>query len=279
MSEMVNIPERDKSELEKELEKKIEWLLRERLESGLTIMDLYFNIDKIINNFENIDYSKEEFRELLNKMKTRGILDTIVSNGVTYYILKKRPKWPGPQVQHDNPEEQAVEKSKFGPAMSWINSSRTEIAKVLAVVGLLAGLLIAYLVYSFEILIAFAVIIITVSALYEIVAASKKSRENLRYHPPLYGIIGLVFNTIALILLILLGYGYSYYGLIGLPGLISAPFSLIAMFCCIGGIYKYKDSRPHVALLGLFFSATLLIISVFPLLYFLIGFLIMIFIH
>ncbi|MFW9878710.1 MAG: hypothetical protein ACFFG0_36995 [Candidatus Thorarchaeota archaeon] len=264
-----------KIKLEKNLEEKLSNFLKENRGLAFTIGDLNSKLKEIIKDSDKVDFAKENLQDILNKMKINGKIDIILSNERTYYIIKKsetiiQEKQEEP-VQAKIFEMKRTRPSRIAPIKGYIDDSRTQVTKVILAIGVILGLLTMVVGFLFELLTVLGIIFIILSILGEIVVASKQTRENIKYDRPTYGIAALVFDIIGLILLNAFGFGYSYYyG--GSSSLYTIPFFIIAILCGVVGFYGGKDSRPYAAIVGLFFGMTFFIMSLFPLIYYLVGF-------
>ncbi|MFX0135193.1 MAG: hypothetical protein ACFFDN_16235 [Candidatus Hodarchaeota archaeon] len=257
MTEQEFIHDSESLAREKDMEEKLANFLKENQGSAFTIRALNNKLEDIINDTNELEIIKENFEEILNKMKSNGKIDTIEHNGENHYLIKKSEKAA--------PEQQKV---KLEPIKQWINVNRGRITGWVMLFGLLIGLVSLLVSYSSEILISLSVIFITVSILIEIITTSRQSKENLKYHPPTYGILALVFSIIGLIILI--NPGNIYY--ISFQSLYVTPLFIAAMICGAAGFYFNKDTRPVAALLGLFLGMILFIISIWPVLYYIFGY-------
>ena len=264
----------EKVKLEKDFEEKLSNYLNENRGIAFTVRDLNNKLEEIIKDSDQVDYAKEILQEILNKMKINGQIDTILSNENTYYIFQKSEKIiqekPEEPVQANIFEVKRTRPPRTAPIKAYIGDSRTEITKVVLAIAVILGLLTMVVGFLFELLTALGIIFIILSILGEIVVASKQTKEGIKYDRPTYGIAALVFAIIGVILLNRFGFGYYYYG--SSSSLYTIPFFIIALFCGVVGFYGGKDSRPYAATVGLFFGMTFFIMSLFPLIYYLIGF-------
>jgi len=262
MSEQEFNPEQDKISQEKDLESKIKIFLKKNQGTTYTSEALLNRllIYRIIEDPDDKEYVKENIQEILKNMGNNGIIDTVEQSGETHYLIKK-------------PEEKAPDKqaTKFKSILDRIKSNPAEDMEMLLLIGILIAIGIFLSGYFLEILISLSVILITISLLYEGFIVSKQSKENLKYDPPIYGIVALVFDVIGLIILIIFTSGSIFLIFEGFGSLYSTPLLVAAIICSIGGFYFHKDARPYLAVVGLFFGIILFIISLGPLWYLLVS--------
>lgn len=142
-------------------------------------------------------------------MVSSGTINAAEHSGETHYLIEKAKK-------------EALERQKTN---QWIYNHRKSITEFLLIFGLTAGMGIVYLTTPFSqfflsignmfsLLISLSVMFIIISALVEIVNLSKLFKENVKYHPPIYGIIALVFNVFGLIIMTMFNSGnlFSTFG-------------------------------------------------------------------
>ena len=111
-------------------------------------------------------------------------------------------------------------------------------------------------------------IIITISVIGEIIIISNLSKKSLKYTPPIYGIVALVFDVIGLIIL----RGYIFWGYPSGDIMILLPFAIFAIIFGGAGLYKNDTEHAFLAIGGIFLGGALLLISLWPLLYYMLGF-------
>jgi hypothetical protein len=288
MSEQGFIAERDKIAQEIELDVKILKILEENQGIAFTIGDLNNQLEELIDDADQLEFAKGNLLEILDIMKDDGKIDIIRSGEETHYIFKKpiqEKKIPEKTVQEKTFERsKAFEKRKI--TYDSINQSITynyiQVTKGVLLVGLLLGLLgmVQWFGVStvnlYEILNVLGIILIVISIIIEGAIASNQSKENRAYVRPTYGLVALVCDLIGIIMLNLFSTGYLYYIS---SALYSVPFFIVAVLSGLGGLYGRKDSRPFAATVGLFFGMTFFIRNLYPFLYYLVGFVVMIFIH
>jgi len=129
-----------------------------------------------------------------------------------------------------------------------------------SIIGVLIGIGILISVNRIDLLLGVNIVFITIAIIGEIVAKSRESKSKIQYKVPTYGIVALVFNILALIVII----GVDVHGLMSFSiwnNLYAAPLVFVAIGCTLGGSYYEHDYRPGLAVLGLFLGSTLLLIS------------------
>ncbi|MFX1387795.1 MAG: hypothetical protein ACFE9M_11315 [Promethearchaeota archaeon] len=242
---------------------KLENFLKENQGSAFTINAISNRLEEIIKDTIQLEYAKENLQEILNGMVSNGKINITEHSGESHYLIEKAEKKPL--------KEQKV---ILEPLYRWVNDNRKNITEMLLVLGLLAGLGILLIGNISQFLISLIVILFAVSVIIEIVTLSKLSKENVKYRPPIYGIIALVFDIFGLIVLTILtpislssGFGFG-----SLESLYITPLAIVAILIGVGGLFFEKDNRPVAAMSGLFFGGILLIISVWPLFIFLASF-------
>jgi hypothetical protein len=257
--------------------------------SAFTINAISNKLEEIIKDTGVLDYAKENLQKILNKMGKDGIIDIVEQNGEFHYLIKKEEepsdvkeeqKANGKQIEMGELLEIAEKKEKKPKLESikeWIDDVREGISKWLLLSGLFIGLLtcvgLIVLENISEIVISLSVLLVLASIGVEIYASSKLSKKNLKYYPPKFGILALVFNVTGLILMLILNAG-TFIGIWqNLWSLVAAPFLVASILCCIAGIDMDKDERPYAAMIGLFLGVILLLVSIFSLFAFLLRFL------
>jgi hypothetical protein len=201
-------------------------------------------------------------------MASDGTIVTAEHSGETHYLIEKAEK--------KGVEEQ---KTNLEPLYRWINDHRKDITEMLLIFGLLAGL--GVLLSGTQLLILLIATLIAVSVIIEIVTLSQLSKEKVKYRPPIYGIIALVFDISGLIILtiippisIITGFNFG-----NLESLYITPFAIVAILTGLGGLFFGRDTRPVVAMSGLFFGGILLLISLWPLFMYLATFIAVLYVH
>lgn len=129
-----------------------------------------------------------------------------------------------------------------------------------SIIGVLIGIGILLSANRIEILLGTNIVFITIAIIVELVAKSRESNGKKQYHVPTYGIAALVFDILGLILIV----GFDQNGLMTFSiwnNLYAAPLGFIAIGCALAGFYYEHDSRPALAVLGLFLGSILLLIS------------------
>lgn len=129
-----------------------------------------------------------------------------------------------------------------------------------SIIGVLIGIGVLLLGNRVEILISVNAVFITIAIIGEIVGKTRGYEDKSQYQLPTYGIIALVFDILGMILIIVIDVqGFMTFSI--WSNLSAAPLAFIALFCSLGGFYYEKDSRPGIAILGLFLASILLLIS------------------
>ncbi len=137
---------------------------------------------------------------------------------------------------------------------------RKSIAVAVSIIGVLIGIRVLLLGNRVEILISLNAIFITIAIIGEIIGKTRESEVKSKHQIPTYGIVALVFDILGMILILVIDVqGFMTFSI--WVNLCAAPFGFIAIFCSLGGFYYENDSRPGMAILGLFLGSILLLIS------------------
>ncbi|MFX1348861.1 MAG: hypothetical protein ACFE92_09345 [Promethearchaeota archaeon] len=131
---------------------------------------------------------------------------------------------------------------------------------LVSIIGVLIGIGILMSNNRIELLLGINIIFITIAIIGEIVVKSRESKSRIQYKVPTYGIVALVFDILALIVIV----GVDVNGLMSFSiwnNLYAAPLVFVAIGSALAGFYYEHDSRPGLAVLGLFLGCILLLIS------------------
>lgn len=157
----------------------------------------------------------------------------------------------------------------------------------LLIIGILVGLLSSFMggilfgVNGISLLLAISIIVFAVSIIGELIIHSTLSKQQYGYYLPIYGIVALTFNIIGL--LILFYYPNTFNSPYGMGGsdvfwnsLLIIPFALIALVSAGIGLISEKN-LPSMALLNFFLGTILITISVWPVVYYVLAFAVVLF--
>ncbi|MFX1569851.1 MAG: hypothetical protein ACFFCV_15975 [Promethearchaeota archaeon] len=170
-------------------------------------------------------------------------------------------------VMEMNAEELTLEKVVESEQLETSNSFKEFVSEYpkfvggfASIVGILIGIGILLSANRIGLLIAINVIFITILFIGELVSISRRSKPNVHYKVPTYGLIALIFDILGTIVIIYC----DVQGLMSFSiwsNLSAAPLGFIAIGCALGGFYYEKDSRPGLAILSLFLGSIILLIS------------------
>jgi len=263
MSEQGFMSEEDKIAKEKTIEEKIGIFLKENRGAAFTIKAISNRLEAIIKDTDQLEYAKKNLQEILNRMASDRTIITVDHIGETHYSIEK--------VEKKAPNAREID---LEPLKSWIRVNSTSFTGWLILLGIAVGLISFLSGIINQILIPFSVIFVTVTVLIEIATASQQTKESSKYRPPIYGIVSLAFAVFGIILLTTIR--SSYYS--GFEMLYATPISIVALIGGAAGLYGGRDDSPVGAISGLFLGGIVLIISLWPVLYYLFSF-VAIFIH
>ena len=167
-------------------------------------------------------------------------------------------------------EEKIVETKQYitpEPSREFTLKEQKFITAFVIIIGLLIGIGVLLSRQRLEILITLNVTFIIISIIAEIIIKNRMSESKLQYQLPVYGIAGLVFDILGLILIVVFdvkGLMTFYNG----NNLSVAPLAFIAIGCSVAGSYYNKDRTPVVSIIGLFLGSILILISFWQVLVF-----------
>ena len=167
-------------------------------------------------------------------------------------------------------EEEIVETEQYitsEPFREFTLKEQKFITAFIVIFGFLIGVAILLSRQRLEILIALNIIFIIISILAEIIIKNRSSHRNLHYQLPAYGIAGLVFDILGLVLIVV----FDVRGLMSFyiwNNLFAAPLAFMTIICSLAGTYYDKDTSPALSIIGLFLGGILLLISFWQVLVF-----------
>ena len=153
------------------------------------------------------------------------------------------------------------------PFRELTQEARKTITVIVLIIGVLIGVGILLSRQRIEIFIALNVIFIIISILAEIIIKNRMSERKLQYQLPGYGIGGLVFDILGILLIVVFDVQGSMTFHIW-NNLSAAPLAFIAIGCSVAGFYSNKDRTPAVSAIGLLLGGILLLMSFWQVLVF-----------
>lgn len=153
------------------------------------------------------------------------------------------------------------------PFRELTQEARKTITVIILIIGVLIGVGILLSRQRIEIFIALNVIFIIISILAEIIIKNRMSERKLQYQLPGYGIGGLVFDILGILLIVVFDVQGSMTFHIW-NNLSAAPLAFIAIGCSVAGFYSNKDRTPAVSAIGLLLGGILLLMSFWQVLVF-----------
>ncbi|MHA1916010.1 MAG: hypothetical protein ACW986_19710 [Promethearchaeota archaeon] len=257
MSDQVFNPNRDNVKQERELKINLNNYFKRNPSSAFTFKALINRIEDIVHDPNDIEYAKENLQIILDKLTNSGVINKVQQDGEEHYVLQVGKK------------ERA--NLNLEPLKESIRNNRFNIFGFTVLLGIVIGLMQFVGYVTQELLIAMTVIIITISVIGEIVIISNLSKKNLKYSVPIYGILAL---TLGIIGSIIIG-SYSSFIFWGIPSwdiMIGLPFAIFAIICGAAGLYNSDVEHVAISTGGLFLGGILLVTSLFPLLYYALSF-------